>query len=76
MVGTLKFRCTVGALIRGGFTRGLQNVCFDHDLSLEITESKGFFESEFYIKITGEQAKITVLAPNIKKWLEKMSSEE
>jgi len=72
-MGRLKFSATAGALIRKQFRRELEKVCFENDLELDIRENKGFFESDYFIKITGEDHILLALEPALKDWLDRIS---
>lgn len=53
---TFKTTANVGRIIRKNFIRMLERIRFHFDdISLEWTENKGWFTSEFYITVKGEK---------------------
>jgi len=68
----LTFRYTAGALIRNKIKREFEKICFDHDLELNIREVKGIFDSDYFVKITGNTKIIMALKPHLEKWFKKI----
>ena len=50
----LRTTASAGLMIRGQFRRAVKEYCFINSLELDLQEDKGFFESVFMIKVTGE----------------------
>lgn len=74
-MATLRVRFEAGLLVRGAAIRALHDYCFDHNLTLQVNESKGLFVSSYYVAATGDEINLRALQATIHRW-DKMSSEE
>ena len=68
---TAKEEVVVGALLRGSFRRLLDRQKFKQDdLEIEYTESKGWFESSFFIEVTGDHLEVRAWFETLHKVIE------
>ncbi|MGB6771209.1 MAG: hypothetical protein WBF51_04310 [Candidatus Dormiibacterota bacterium] len=49
---------TAGAAIRRQFRRALREGCLELGVGLNLDEDKGWFDSQFMIELTGEEAAV------------------
>ena len=52
---TLKTWVSAGALIRGRLKSAILVYCWEHDITCNITEDKGWFNSVYYLHLSGTQ---------------------
>ena len=72
----LKLSFEAGRLIRGRVVSKIKTYCFRRDLTCEVEEDKGFWESTFRIKISGPQDKIDQARSDIARWSEYLQEEQ
>ena len=65
MLGTMKFRMELGALVRSSIVGELKLYCHRHGMDLDLVESKGFISSDYSIKIKGDADRLL----KIQRWL-------
>jgi len=71
----LSFRYIAGALVRKRIRFELETACVEHDLRINIIESKGWFESEYYVEIIGEAEIVRAINCALKEWFRELGAE-
>jgi len=64
----LKFTIEAGVLRRGALRKEIERYCFIRDYDLDLRESKGWFESTFFVSIKGPEKFGLQVKKDIVQW--------
>lgn len=73
--GRWKFEFEAGLLVRRKVKFELEKYCRFRNLKLELTESKGILDSDFYVEITGPADDVRAAKRDIQAFFEELSKE-
>ena len=65
----------VGAAIRRGIINSLKNLCFLHNVKVNIEEDKGWLESYYRIKMTGERGVVSAIVESLKNQMKDLDND-
>lgn len=74
-MGKIRFTVSAGILMRRGIISRLKAYCFSRGLAIEVDEEKGFFDSDYFVTITGDYEALRGAADDIRRWSDKLSTE-
>lgn len=68
----VRFTMTVGSLLRGHVIKEIRDFCFLHGYDVTIEEGKGFFESDYRVKITLPSKDVGMVRNAFSNWFKKL----
>lgn len=71
----LKFSIDVGVLRRRALRKEIERYCFIRDYDLDLKESKGWFESTFFVSIKGPEKFGLQVKKDIVQWSKQLEEE-
>jgi hypothetical protein len=65
----LKLVLSASLFMRGGAKSAIKTYCFSQGLECEVEEDKGFFNSDYYFRISGPSQLLHQASTDINTWL-------